>query len=413
VAKNVPGDRTQVLIVGAGLVALTAALRLSCKGFAVRVIERRHDGSARAFPVVLHARSVQILESLGIESSVLERGARIRRFSLCQHGREVASLNASTSEDSSSRILTLEHGMLRQAMVDTLGRRGVNVEYNTRLTALQQDESGVDVCTLEHDYQHAVLFPAQPAKTQRHVLRAQFVIGADGYESMVRAQLGLRLQTRGPLEAFAFFVGMSRSASDDATLDLTDGQFSSALPLPGGKVRLTFQVGSALDRAQDGRALSRLLGRSLSGYQAIIERAVPSGVAEFRSAVVPRFGTGRVWLAGDAAHMAPPIGAWSVNAGMDEASELAVSMAEALRSPAGLAFGAGYDARRSSQWRRYFNLQRAVAAHLPGWARALGPRLAWSLPASGEDLSQLLEQLSAVTDVCFEPPTKPALAWRH
>jgi FAD binding domain len=112
-------------------------------------------------------------------------------------------------------------------------------------------------------------------------------------------------------------------------------------------------------------------------------------------ALAESFGRGRVWLAGDAAHLTGPLGVQSLNVGLDEASELALRMADALRHPARAGFGVDYDAKRTLQWRELLGIEEraSLGARSPDWARRHLHRLVACLPASEGDLDELLEQL--------------------
>jgi len=133
-----------------------------------------------------------------------------------------------------------------------------------------------------------------------------------------------------------------------------------------------------------------------------------AGVAEFKHTLVDHFGSGRVWLAGEAAHMTGPLGVHSLNVGMDEANELACLIAAALERGAGPDFGPSYDYRRRRQWRQLLALESPpqITGRSPAWARHHLPQLMAALPAAGRDLDDLLAQLRLLPSA---PPTEPVL----
>src|SRR5207302_4186613 len=132
---------------------------------------------------------------------------------------------------------------------------------------------------------------------------ADYVIGADGYESTVREALGIQLVERGALSSYAFFDAPTGRAGSEAQLALSEDFANSVYPLQDGMSRFSFQMGRSLDRAPDQQLLRELLLARLPWYVDTTGPCSWSGVAEFRRAVVDSFGSGRVWLAVEAAHL--------------------------------------------------------------------------------------------------------------
>lgn len=389
-----------MLVVGAGLVGLTAALCLAEQGVAVRVVEREQAHPTRAFPVILHAQSVRLLRSLGALGSVGWRAAPVEELQLFRDGSKLTSLKVRAHDDGLAGVLVFEQGALRQALSSCLAKHGIRVEWNTELTALQQTSAGVQVRMLERDHSHGILFPASPTRGEVKAVAAQYVLGTDGYDSTVRSLLGIELEPYGPLQAYAFFQAvLSGGLGHQALLELGEGAASSAFPLAGGRGRFTFQLAGALDRTLDDEHLRRFLASRLPGYGGGVTHCEASSVVEFRGALARRLGVGRVWLAGDAVHTAPPLASSSVNTGMDEVSELSSAIATALNELRVPDLSVSYEARRRRGFRRLLGQEPHVPPGLlPAWAEPLSAELARSLPASAGDLSDLLGQLIACAD---------------
>ncbi|HVY28917.1 MAG TPA: FAD-dependent oxidoreductase [Polyangiaceae bacterium] len=384
-----PG-RTQVLVVGAGPVGLLAALRLREQGIDVRVVEQQSEQSARSFPVVLHAQSLRLLSELGLSAALFWRGRPVTRLAVYTEYERRAVLDLPKVRGVAPGLLTLPQDVLRQALLNALARSGVAVEYETRLAVLAQDERSV-WGRLVRDQAGARGSGTSPVDA----FDADYVIGADGYESTVREALGLRLVEHGALSSFAFFDATTQRAGREAQLALSEDYTNAVYPLQDGVARFSFQVARSLNRGADPHLLRELVAARLPWYAAEIERCTWSGVAEFRRALCERFGLGRVWLAGEAAHLTEPLGVQSLNVGMDEANELALRMADALRHPQRASFGGDYEAKRLLQWRELLGLEEraALSARSPDWARRHLQRMITCLPASEADLDDLLEQL--------------------
>lgn len=385
--------RTQVLVVGAGPVGLMAALRLRQQGIDVRIVDEQAELAVHTYPVVLHPLTLRLLGSLGLSDVLFWRGRPVSHLAIYTEGERRAVLDLPKVAGLSSGALTLPQDILRAALMNALIRRGVCVEWNTRLASLQQDGRAARGW-LESSV------PDRPAvddgaSPRRSSFEADYVIGSDGYESAVRAALGIELVEHGSLHSYAFFDAPTGRAGSEAQLAVSEAAASSFYPLQGGLARFSFQLTGSLDRAPDLSALTELLAVRLPWHRESIECCTWGGVAEFRHALVTHFGVGRVWLAGEAAHSTGPLGVQSLNVGLDEASELAVHIANDLRRPSAVGFGSDYNARRTLQWQELLGIsQRASpSARSPGWAWRNLSRILSCLPASGEDLDDLLDQL--------------------
>jgi 2-polyprenyl-6-methoxyphenol hydroxylase-like FAD-dependent oxidoreductase len=120
-----------------------------------------------------------------------------------------------------------------------------------------------------------------------------------------------------------------------------------------------------------------------------------SGSAEFHPVLAERFGEGRVWLAGDAAHATGPLGGQSLNVGIHEAHDLARLMAEPAAHAGASPLGVGYTQQRLLEWQVLFGLgpSAPIAPRAADWIKRNLPMLLQSLPAAGDDLDDLLDQL--------------------
>jgi 2-polyprenyl-6-methoxyphenol hydroxylase-like FAD-dependent oxidoreductase len=375
--------RTQVLVVGAGPVGLMAALRLREQGVDVRVIDQQAEHGIHTFPVVLHPTTLRLLEAVGMADALFWRGRSVSHLAVYTDGERRAVLDLPRAAGISPGALTLPQDTLRKALMTALHNRGVAIEWNTRLASLQQDEHAV----------RGWLEARVPG--QRSTFEAEYAIGADGYDSAVRSALGIELVEHGPLQSYAFFDATSGRAGTEAQLAISEVSSNAFYPIQGGVARFSFQLTGALDRAPDLTALRELIAARMPWHHEQIQTCEWGGVAEFRHALATRFGVGRVWLAGEAAHLTGPLGVQSLNVGLDEASELALRIGQVLRHPAREQFGEDYDARRTLQWHELLGLteRASLGPRSPAWAWRHLSRLLSCMPASGRDLDDLLEQL--------------------
>jgi 2-polyprenyl-6-methoxyphenol hydroxylase-like FAD-dependent oxidoreductase len=399
-SSHEPKDRTPVLVVGAGPVGLVAAICLREQGVNVRIVDEQSEASKRSYPVIVHARTLRLLGRLGVTAPLEWRGRFVSKLSVHTEGALRAELQLPSAEPVAPGALTLPQDVLRRALVLRLSTLGVEIEWQTRLVALEQDAAQVRVALVRRE--RAESSGPSPGSEWLDVATqtfdTDFVVGADGRRSTVRRALRIEMQAHGRRELYAFFDAPDARAGAEAHLVFSEGYGSTVYPLHGDWSRFSFELGAAAPQAPGVEQLRELLAARLPWYGQAVDGFEWSGSAEFHPAVAQRFGENRAWLAGDAAHVTGPLGGQSINVGMHEADELARHLASALQtSEANL--GRDYGEQRRIEWSRLFGLQPSQpdVSKSPAWVRQHVRSLIPSLPAAGDDLDDLLEQLKIST----------------
>jgi 3-(3-hydroxy-phenyl)propionate hydroxylase/6-hydroxy-3-succinoylpyridine 3-monooxygenase len=196
-----------------------------------------------------------------------------------------------------------QHKLAEIALRRLANHPQASVRFNTRLTALAQDPSGV---TLK------VMTPTGPEE-----LRAHWVVGADGAGSTVRHQLGLEFAGMTWPERFVatnLYFDFERHHYARATF-LIDDTYGAVIAKidTAGQWRCTYMEDAALSEAQLMERLKHVYAAIVPGADYTIERATPYRMHQ-RSA--PRYREGRVVLVGDAAHVTNPTGGLGLTAGL-------------------------------------------------------------------------------------------------
>jgi 2-polyprenyl-6-methoxyphenol hydroxylase-like FAD-dependent oxidoreductase len=392
-------QKAQVLVVGAGPVGLLAALVLRERGIDVTVIERKEPEHARNFAVVLHPRAVALLDTLGITEPLIWQGQSFRQIAVYSEGEQRALLNVQAASPLADGALTLPQNVLRSSIENALRQRGVIVRYHHRLLSLESNAHAV----LARVMRRQLLGSSEAARgaawedVEGIEFEADFVIGADGHDSAVRDALGIRLDRTTPPESYVFFdVPRARESVSQTEIVLSEDAASAVYPLHGGMKRFSFEVASTDSRLPNREDLSRLVEARMPWRDRHFDSVEWSGSARFQRAVAERFGVGRVWLAGDAAHKSSPLGVQSLNVGLYEARELADALSACLegRSPV-TNLSEAYGSARLREWRRLLGLGAPLELepNTPTWILRHRKRLISSLPASRDDLDDLLDQL--------------------
>ncbi len=392
-----PGDRSvQLLVVGAGPVGLVAALAAVRRGLAVEIIDQTYRGFGRGYAALLHPSSVRLLDELGVGPKLRELGHELSSVTVRVPSEQPLALELS------SPALSIGQSTLEELLLAALRAEGVAVHAPVEASTIQQDASGVrvsvvrkELVTLGSPGAYSEWEPVDAATIQ-----ADFVIGADGYASKVRKALGVETTTLGGTQGFAMFEVPKPVGGGGIELGFADELGSIELPLPGERARLGFQLGTGLDLEPDARRLEQLLASQAPWFQDDVTRIDWSAVMHFERRLARRFGGGRVWLAGDAAHVTSPFGAQSMNLGLSEGAELVELMAACVggaSSPSALERH-GNDCQR--EWHKLFgvHVRYDLLPHAPRWVGKLAREIGPALPASGADLTSLFEQLGLELD---------------
>jgi len=387
------GDRQrQLLVVGAGPVGLCAALCAARAGLDVELIDQSFRGFGRGYATLLHPAVVQTFERLGV-------GDKLRRA-----GREITGIgvNADGSErmrlELPSPALAVAQGVLEQTLLTALRELDVPLSAPCEASTILQDSSKVAVRVVRRE----LVTYGSPAEysdwaaVESSLVRADFVIGADGYDSRVRTALGIDCATLGETESFAMFeVAAHEAASSDIELGFTGGLVSAVIPLPSGRARIGFQLNSGLDLEPDVARLHELVRTRAPWFQNGQEQVDWGTVIHFERRLVRRFGVERVWLAGDAAHVTSPFGAQSMNLGLLEAEQFVGDIVQCVKHGAPIETVHEHSAERLREWHKLlgYNVRFDLLTNAPTWLPAYARRVAPVMPASGPDLKKVLEQV--------------------
>ncbi|MFD6281658.1 FAD-dependent monooxygenase [Streptomyces sp. NPDC060209] len=348
-----------VLVAGAGPVGLTAASELRRRGVSCRVVDRLPARLPYARAVGVQPRTLEIWDRMGMIREALETAVPLKGQLLYVNGEEGPRIDLELPPEVPYGFAALPQYETERLLEDLLRRWGGHVERDTELVSFEQDSEEVRI---------VLSLPAGGTEE----LTARYLVGCDGAHSVVRKGLGLSFEGAalpdeymlGDVEVdWDLPAGYGIRASrvvDGHTDDLL-----VCIPLPGDRrYRMSMATPPELSRA--GREDADGVAHGLSGehgpvpgiehIQAVLDRLSPrpttasslrwSSVFRISHRIVGRYGRGRVFVAGDAAHIHPPTGAQGMNTGVQDAFNLAWKLAAAARGRAGAGLLESYDAER-------------------------------------------------------------------
>jgi NADPH-dependent dioxygenase len=323
-----------VLVAGAGPVGLTAALELVRRGVRVRVIDAAPGPATTSRAIATHPRTLETYDQMGIVDEMIARGLVVQAFTMFSNGSRLIRLDADYTASPTQFPFTvaIDQVFTEAVLREALSGAGVEVEWNTALAGFTETDGGVTVRTADGTD-----------------IAASWLIGCDGGHSTVRKLLGL------PLVGDANETWLIADSHVDTDLPrnsiywihTSSGTLMMA-PLPGDR-RWRMLDTVEVDYDGDAAAIAARFTRKLSaGTGQKVEVEPPGWVSVFtaQQRMVPSMQHGRVFVAGDAAHVHSPASGQGMNTGIQEAYNLAWKLAMVIHGEAEPALLETYTAER-------------------------------------------------------------------
>jgi 2-polyprenyl-6-methoxyphenol hydroxylase-like FAD-dependent oxidoreductase len=332
--------KSQVLIIGAGPVGLTLAAELARYGVSVRIVDKAAQRTDKSKALVLWSRTLELLDRAGCTESFVAAGHKVDAANIVADKTVVARIKISDVDSAYPYALMLPQSDTERLLEEHLGHLGVNIERQTEMSRFEQDERGV-TAVLRH------------ADGKEEVVEADWLIGCDGAHSAVRHGLGLSflgdtLQSDWIL-ADLHLSGYPLPATEIVTYWHEDGVLV-IFPMSATRFRIIADIGLSKEGAP--------VDPTLDEVQAIVDRRGPGGMvgsdpiwlSAFRinERKVADYRAGRVFVAGDAAHVHSPAGGQGMNTGMQDAINLAWKLALVCRGAASEKLLDSFSAERSA-----------------------------------------------------------------
>jgi 2-polyprenyl-6-methoxyphenol hydroxylase-like FAD-dependent oxidoreductase len=397
VVTMVAQRETEALVVGAGPVGLFSALCLTEQGVGVQIVDKDWRTTVHSYALAIHPATLRLLDELGLAGELIEHGYRVNRIGIYRGETRLGEIDLSSLEGPYPFVLVVPQSGLEGALEKRLEGSGVKVLWNHKVMALEPGPDGAvaEVARMDRVASGYPVARTEWVITKTSRTRADYVVGADGYDSMTRRALGAEYADLGNVETFAVFEFPSPlDLEGEVRLVLGDDTSNVLWPMTGGRARWSFQVHQSPAGKLDLEALHEKIRDRAPWFQPLPSEVQWTTTIWFERRLADRFGADRVWLAGDSAHLTGPAGVQSMNIGLREARDLADAVAGALRGGSEEKLHV-YARERQREWRRLLGIEGRLSAAegAPDWAVENGSRLVPCIPAAGADLDLLLRQV--------------------
>lgn len=322
-----PVKEIEVLIVGAGPAGLMMACQLAIHAISFRIIDKKEHPTTYSGALIIQARSVEILNQMGIAQKVIREGIIANNISIVFNGKQLLNIpvkNIGSGLTKFPYLLMVEQSKTEQLLTEFINDKGIRIERRTELVSFSQNKEGVTSRIKKFD-------------GKEETIKTQYLIAADGGQSTIRKQLNIPFIGKAHQKSLFITDCKARTdlPSDEICFSFSDKTISGFFPLCNGKWRVDGAITRELEKRgtltfEDvEKHFSERLRMNTKLYS-------PEWFSVFHShqRYAPSFQQNRCFLLGDAAHIHSPVGAQGMNTGLQDAFNLGWKLAYVIRGKA-------------------------------------------------------------------------------
>lgn len=317
-------QHTDVVIVGAGPTGLFLAAQLLRWNVDFIILDLKPSRSEHSKAIAVQALSLELFDELGLANKFISSGLKAQGLRLIENGTERANIDLSAIGKGMSAfpyVLSIPQHETERILVDYLEKSGKSVEWNSKFIACETTNDSITSEFSRGDEQIRI--------------HSKFFVGCDGASSTVRRQAGFTFA--GSTNPRHFYVAditvrQTEVSADRLNMILIPGSFILYFPLPEPN---TFRIVGELPQSlQQAKTFDEVKDFVISGTELKIdiEKCDWFSTYSVHTRMAEQFSSGRIFLAGDAAHVHTPAGGQGMNTGISDSYNLAWKLALAVKT---------------------------------------------------------------------------------
>jgi len=312
-------DVSPVLIVGAGPTGLSLAIALRQRGARVIIIDRQTQGANTSRAAVIHARTLELLEQLGVTAKLLQQGITVPNFRVRDRDGLLLDIDFGALPSRYPFTLMLPQDQTEAILRARLQELGVEVQWATELDTVVQQEDRL-VAQLK-------------SPTGNIGMHASWVVGCDGLHSKVREAANIAFVGGTYPEEFVLAdVEMDRPfARSEVDLFFAPQGLMVVAPLPRDRYRIVATASKSPEQPDKSFIQRLLVERGPFSAPGRITDIIWSSRFHVHHRLAANVISGNFILCGDAAHVHSPAGGQGMNTGIQDAVSLADPLPHAMK----------------------------------------------------------------------------------
>jgi 2-polyprenyl-6-methoxyphenol hydroxylase-like FAD-dependent oxidoreductase len=306
-----------VAVVGAGPSGLALGAELKRLGISALILDRLEAGANTSRAVVIHARTLEVLEPLGVTPELIQNGVKVEIFRIRERSRVMATIGFKDLDTLYPFTLMCPQDRTEAILLRRLQSLGGNVERPCEVVSIRPADNDVEVLLNRGG--------------ELSSIHTKWLVGCDGAHSVVREQASIPFEGGAYDESFVLGdVELDWPIDrEEVSLFYSDQGLMVVAPLPGNPFH--FRIVATVEQASETPSVAdiqRILAERGPQGAVAIRRLVWSSRFHIQHRLAKMLRQGRVLLVGDAAHVHSPAGGQGMNTGIQDA----IALADALHS---------------------------------------------------------------------------------